>query len=256
VTHESLRRAWADDGTALGGWVAGGGEFSLELYRQAGYDYVGIDCQHSVIGEETAAAILRRTPAGSPATIVRVSKNDGALIGRVADAGADGVIVPMVNTAAETAAALDAVRYPPHGVRSFGPVRPDLGLVSLAELSDRVSVFVMIETTQGLANIDDICAVPGIAGVYIGPADLSIGLGLNPLTAFSSDQLAEPIERIRKACAAAGIVLGMHQRDAETAALWIGRGVRLATIGNDAATFLGAVTGGLAALRPAEPGTH
>jgi 4-hydroxy-2-oxoheptanedioate aldolase len=245
MTHESLKNAWDNNRAAVGGWVSGGGEFTLDLYRRAGYDYVGIDCQHTPMNEAIVAAMLQRTPAGSPATVVRVSKNDSALIGRVVDAGADGVIIPMVNTADEAAAAVAAVRYPPHGMRSFGPMRPDLRVDDLVALSARVSVFVMIETVDGLDNVEKITAVEGVAGVYVGPADLSIGLGLNPMAAFTSDQLVEPISRIRRACESAGVVLGMHQANAATAATWISRGVRLVSLGGDTAVFLSAAIAGL-----------
>ncbi|MCW2542262.1 MAG: HpcH/HpaI aldolase [Frankiales bacterium] len=245
MTHESLVKAWSNNGAAVGGWVSGGAEFTLDLYRRAGYDYVGIDCQHTPYNEAMAAAMLQRTPVGAPATIVRVSKNDSALIGKLADAGADGVIIPMVDTAAEAAAALEAVRYPPRGVRSFGPMRSDLRVDDLVALGDRVAIFVMIETADGLANVEEIAAVPGLTGVYVGPADLSIGLGLNPLTAFTTEQLYEPIERIRKACEANDLILGMHQASAASAGNWISRGVRLASLGGDSATFLAAAIAGL-----------
>jgi 4-hydroxy-2-oxoheptanedioate aldolase len=249
VGNESLDKALANGGTAIGGWVSGGGDFTLGIYRRAGYDYVGLDCQHSAINEAMAADILQRTPAGSPATIVRVSKNDSALIGRVADAGADGVIVPMVSTVAEAEAAVRAVHYPPRGVRSFGPIHSSMRGDDLDTLAARVRVFVMIETLDGLTNVEDICAVEGLAGVDVGPADLSIGLGLNPRTAFSTDQLVEPIEKIRKACEANNIFLAMHVIGVEVSRKWIDRGVRLASYSSDASMFLDAAVTGLAGIR-------
>lgn len=248
MAHASLEQAWESGRAAVGGWVTAATTFSLDLYRRAQYDYIGIDCQHSVLSEADAAAMLVRLPGNGPAMIVRVSKNDSALIGKVCDAGADGIIVPMVNTAAEAEAAVAATRYPPRGVRSFGPMRPDLRADDIVALADRVSVFVMIETSAGLDNVDEITAVDGLRGVYVGPADLSIGLGLNPLTAFTSDQLVGPIDRIRAACEANGLVLGMHQANATSATAWIARGVRFATLGSDGGLFLAAA---IAALREA-----
>ncbi len=240
MTHRSLAEAWASGRAALGGWVSAGGEFSLRGYQRAGYDYVGIDCQHSALDEAAAAVLLQRVSAADPATIVRVSKNDPALIGRLADAGADGIIVPMVSTAQQAREAVQAIWYPPAGIRSFGPGRPDLPAGDLTEMAARVSLFVMIETAEGLANVEEIAQVTGLAGIYVGPADLSIGLGLEPMRAFTTDQLAEPIERIRAACDAAGIVLGMHQIDGANARRWIGRGARLATLGGDLGVFIAA----------------
>ncbi len=233
MTHQRLRELWDADRPAFGGWVAGGNEFSLTIFRGAGFDYVGIDCQHSVLDEATVAGWLVRTPPGGVPTIVRVSKNDTTLIGRLADAGADGIIVPMVNSAQDAAAAVAAVRYPPRGVRSFGPTGTGLPVTDLDAMGDRVSVFVMVETVEALENVADIAAVPGITGIYVGPADLSIGLGLNPMRAFGSDQLVEPFERIRVACEASNIVLGLHQMDAAGARRWVERGARMVSLGSD-----------------------
>jgi 4-hydroxy-2-oxoheptanedioate aldolase len=256
LTHRSLSEVWESGRAALGGWVAAGGEFSLSGYRRAGYDYVGIDCQHSALDEAAAAVMLQRASPADPATIVRVSKNDSALIGRLADAGADGIIVPMVSTAQQAREAVAAIRYPPAGVRSFGPTRPDLPASDLTAMAARVSLFVMIETAEGLGNVEEITQVPGLSGVYVGPADLSIGLGMEPMRAFTTDQLAEAVERIRTACEASGIVLGMHQIDGASARPWIGRGVRLATLGSDLGVFIAAARAELQLARDQPAAAH
>jgi 4-hydroxy-2-oxoheptanedioate aldolase len=250
MTHSSLEAAWADGGAALGGWVSSSLDF-LDLFRRAEFDYIGIDCQHSVLNEAQVAAAVHRLPEGGPAIVVRVSKNDSALIGKLCDAGADGIIVPMVNTAEEAAAAVAATRYPPAGVRSFGPFGPKLRGRSLDEISRRVSVFAMVETSEGIKNVDEITAVAGLAGIYVGPADLSIGLGFEPMRAFTSDQLVEPLSRIRKACENNGLILGMHQANPVTSITWIGRGVRFATITSDAGLIAG---GAAAAVREVREG--
>jgi 4-hydroxy-2-oxoheptanedioate aldolase len=248
MTHASLERAWTSSRAAIGGWVGAGGQFSLELYRRSPFDYVGIDCQHSALSDADAVKMLQAGPVSDIATLVRVSSNDAAVIGKLADAGADGVIVPMVNTPDEAAAAVAACTFPPDGVRSFGPLRVDMTR-DLDELTGRVSVFVMIETREGLDNVEEICKTPGLAGIYIGPGDLSIGLGLDPKLAFSSDQLVEPTMRIRAACEANGRILGMHASNGARAAEWAGRGVRLLSLGTDVWLFLSAVTAELDAAR-------
>jgi 4-hydroxy-2-oxoheptanedioate aldolase len=248
MTHSSLEAAWASGGAALGGWVSNL-EFSPDLFRRAEYDYIGIDCQHTVLSEAQVAATIVRLAPGGPAIVVRVSKNDPALIGKLCDAGADGIIVPMVNNAEEAAAAVAATHYPPRGVRSFGPHGRGLRGQSLTELGERVSVFAMVETADGLKNVAEITAVAGLGGIYVGPADLSIGLGLDPMRAFSTDQLVEPLEQIRKACESNGIILGMHQANAATSITWIKRGVRFATIASDAGLFLTAASAALAEVK-------
>lgn len=249
MTHRSLEAAWAQGGAALGGWVSSSLEFSLDLFRRAEYDYIAIDCQHSVYSEAQVAATVVRLVPGGPAIVVRVSKNDPALIGKLCDAGADGIIVPMVNSAGEAAAAVAATHYPPRGVRSFGPHGPGLRGTSLTELGERVSVFAMIETSEGLKNVEEITAVDGLTGIYVGPSDLSIGLGLDPMQAFTTDQLVEPVGQIRKACENSGVILGMHQVNAATSITWIGRGVRFATIAPDAGLFLAAAGAALSEVR-------
>jgi 4-hydroxy-2-oxoheptanedioate aldolase len=232
MPHVSLSTKWSAGQPAFGGWVTGDSENTIAMFGRLGYDYVGIDCQHSPVNEAQAAVLVRRLVAAPFAMIVRVSKNDHALIGRLLDSGADGVIVPMVSTAEEARAAVAACRYPPGGVRSFGPFRGDLGL-ELETIARRVSLFVMIETSEGLANVRDICAVDGIEGVYIGPADLSIGLGLDPMLAFSTDQLVGPVETIKAACAEFGRVMGGHSLNATDALRWVGRGSRMVSLGAD-----------------------
>jgi hypothetical protein len=180
MTHSSLEAAWANGGAALGGWVSNL-EFSPDLYRRAEYDYVGIDCQHAVLSEAQVAATIVKVAPGGPAIVVRVSKNDPALIGKLCDAGADGIIVPMVNTAEEAAAAVAATHYPPRGVRSFGPHGRGLRGLSLTELGERVSVFAMVETSDGLKNVEEIAVVAGLARSRPGPGiECRIAPGAGP----------------------------------------------------------------------------
>jgi 2-keto-3-deoxy-L-rhamnonate aldolase RhmA len=248
MVHAALSRRWEQNEPAFGGWLTSDSESTVELFGRLGYDYVGIDTQHTVLSESQAAVIVRRLVAAPFAVVVRVPSNAPAAIGRVLDAGADGVIVPMVSTVGEAQAAVAACRYPPAGVRSFGPMRADLGL-ELAQIEARACCFVMIETAEGLANVDEICAVPGLAGVYIGPADLSIGLGLNPMRAFTTDQLEAPVDTIRSACARNGRVMGAHSLNGADAARWAGRGARLVSLGADSVMLAAIAAQELAAAR-------
>lgn len=248
MAHTALEARWAEDRPALGGWVTSDSEQAIQIFGRVGYDYVGIDTQHTPLSDSQAAVLVRRFAQAPFALVVRVAKNDPALIGRVLDAGADGVIVPMVSTVEEAEAAVAACRYPPAGVRSFGPFRPDIGL-DLRQIQGRVTCLVMIETLQGLDNVERICAVPGLGGIYIGPADLSIGLGLDPMQAFSSDQLAEPVARIRQACADGGVVLGAHSLNGADAARWVARGCRMVSLGAESVMMATIATQELATAR-------
>jgi 2-keto-3-deoxy-L-rhamnonate aldolase RhmA len=240
MPHPALSGRWEQGVTAFGGWLTTDSESTLDIFGRVGYDYVGIDTQHTVLNDAQAAVLIRRCAHANFAVVVRVATNQPALIGRVLDAGADGVIVPMVSTPAEARAAVGACRYPPEGVRSFGPMRGDMGL-EVSDLQNRVSCFVMIETAEGLANVDEICAVPGLGGVYIGPADLSIGLGMNPMLAFSTDQLRDAVESIAAACDKHGVIMGAHSLGGVNAAQWAARGARFVSVGADVTVLAAAV---------------
>jgi 4-hydroxy-2-oxoheptanedioate aldolase len=253
MAHRSLTARWSAGEPAFGGWVTGDSESTIQMFGRLGYDYVGIDTQHSPLNEAQAAVLVRRLVDAPYAVIVRVSKNDAGFIGKLLDAGADGIIVPMVSTAEDAAAAVSACRYPPDGVRSFGPFRGDLGF-DLVALQERVSCFVMIETAEGLENVRAICAVPGLAGVYIGPGDLSIGLGLDAMLAFSTDQLTEPVRAIRAACDEYGLIMGSHSLNATDARRWVGRGAQLVSLGADSVMFATIAAQELETARGAESG--
>jgi 4-hydroxy-2-oxoheptanedioate aldolase len=192
-----------------GGWVTGPSWHGPEEYARAGYDYIGIDIQHGYLDDADAARLLRRLEHVPIATAVRLPSSDPAPIGRVLDAGADAIIVAMVETAGQAAEAVAATRYAPRGVRSFGPLRADLGY-DIAALEARVEVFAMIETARAVAAADEICSVPGLSGVYVGPADLAITLGADPVRALSEPAVRDAMEQIVRSASAADLIIGAH----------------------------------------------
>jgi 4-hydroxy-2-oxoheptanedioate aldolase len=192
-----------------GGWITGPTAIGPEEFARAGYDYVGFDAQHGYIDDADIAIMLRRLEHVSIGTAVRLPNADAAPIGRVLDAGADAIIVAMIESADQAAAAVAATRYPPAGARSFGPLRASLG-VDTAALEARVSVFAMIETAAALADVDAICAVPGLAGIYVGPADLAISMGVDVTKAHADPGVLRAIGRIREAASGAGLVPAVH----------------------------------------------
>ena len=205
----ALRAAVADRSPLWGGWVTGPTVLAPEEFARAGYDYVGFDAQHSYLDDAAIAAMLRHTEHLPIATAVRLPNADPAPIGRVLDAGADAVIIAMIETAEQAAAAVAATRYPPAGVRSFGPLRSGLGREP-AGLESRVEVFAMIETAGALADVEQICAVAGLAGVYAGPADLAISLGVDVPRAITDPDMRAALTRIRDAATAAGVIAAAH----------------------------------------------
>ncbi len=227
-----LTGAWAVGGVTLGGWVTNDSSDTVDVLARSGYDYVGIDCQHSLLTESDAGRLLKPLIDTPVAAIVRVSRNEPSLIGRLLDAGADGVIVPLVDTPEEAAAAVAACRYAPHGVRSFGPFRTSLGL-DTDELEARVNCFVMVESAQAIANLDAICATPGLAGVYIGPGDLSVTMGTSWLRRPRPVEVTDVIANVPSACRRAGVIPGMHAGNATLGAELIALGFQFVTLSSD-----------------------
>ncbi|HET9890591.1 MAG TPA: aldolase/citrate lyase family protein [Mycobacterium sp.] len=199
----------------FGGWVTGPTVLGPEEFARAGYDYVGFDAQHGYLDDADIAAILRRIEHLPVGTVVRLPNADAAPIGRVLDAGADAVVIAMIESAEQAAAAVAAARYPPRGVRSVGPLRASLG-VDPADHESRAGVFAMIETAAALAGIHEICAVDGLTGIYVGPADLAISLGAGVVGATRHPDVLDAIVRIHRAATDAGLLTGIHAGDGKT----------------------------------------
>jgi len=227
-----LQDALADKPHVWGGWVVGPTIIGPEEFAKAGYDYVGFDVQHGYLDDADIALLLRRLEQVPIATAVRLPSADPAPIGRVLDAGADAVIIAMVESAETAAAAVAATRYAPAGVRSFGPLRADIGADPAAH-EERTSVFAMIETVRGLSALDEICAVPGLSGVYVGPADLAISLGENPITALSTPAVVDAATRIHSAATSAGLVPGIHANAGKPGKAMAELGFRMITLASE-----------------------
>jgi 4-hydroxy-2-oxoheptanedioate aldolase len=178
----SLRLRWDRASPVLGAWCTLPDRFATEAAAAIGFDFVCIDAQHGLIDYRDVAQQVQALELGDVAPVVRVSWNEPAMIGKVLDAGAMSVIIPMVNSADEARAAVAASRYAPAGGRSFGPVGIGLreGQDYLMRANDEVAVIIMIETVAALAEVDRIAAVPGVDALFLGPFDLSLSLGLSP----------------------------------------------------------------------------
>ncbi|MCA2320181.1 aldolase [Mycobacterium intracellulare] len=225
----NLQLALSSKPAIFGGWVTGPTWLGPEEFARAGYDYVGFDAQHGYLDDAGIARMLRRTEHLPLGTVVRLPNADAAPIGRVADAGADAVVIAMIESADEAAAAVAATRYPPAGVRSFGPLRASLGHDPAAHES-RIGVFAMIETAAALADIRDICAVDGLTGIYVGPADLAISMGAGVLGATRHPEVLDAITRIHRAASDAGLVTGIHAGDGMTGQTMARLGFRMITL--------------------------
>jgi len=235
-TIAQFGRRLRDRELLLGYWVVLDSPTSTERIGLIGYDYVCFDAQHGLLAYPGILAGLTALDAGGTSVgLVRVGANDPFHIGQALDAGAAGVIVPLVDTAEDAQRAVAAASYPPSGVRSFGPMRSGLRLgPTPAEANAAVVTLAMIETADGLANVEQICAVPGIAGIYVGPSDLRISVGgASPSDASVDDRFEAARVRIRAAAASAGVAVGIHTDSGVDAARRLGQGFNFATISSD-----------------------
>lgn len=232
----TLRKLWDGGGVTVGGWCVMPSAFAAELMARSGYDWICIDTQHGVVGYDQMALMLQAIAITGTPALVRVPWNDPAEIMKALDAGAQGIVVPMVNSAEEARRAVGACRYPPQGYRSWGPVRAALGVqgYSPETANRRVVVAIMIETADGVESIDEILTVPGVDAVYVGPNDLAISHGLSPSATAETDEHVRLIERILSACNRHGVIAGIHCGSLDTARRWRAAGFRMLNVNSDA----------------------
>lgn len=250
-----LIETWRQHRTTFGIWCSIPSSVSAELVAAAGFDYVCVDLQHGAISYTSAVPMLQGARAAGAAAISRVAHNDPSQIMKILDAGALGVVVPLVSTREEAARAVAACRYPPAGMRSFGPVRASVvtGSRDTTDL-EKVACLVMVETEEGLANVEAIASTPGLDGIYIGPADLALALGLPPAYERPEPEHVAAIETIRSACERHGIVAGIQCDSGALAARRQDQGFQMITVGNDGVFMRSLATRELAAARSGSTG--
>ena len=250
-----LRESWRVGQPALGLWNTIGDTALVEAMASTKPDYVCVDMQHGGSHGGNLVAMLQAVAAGGSVPLVRVAENNPALIMKALDAGARGVIVPLVESGEEAARAVEACRYPPNGRRSFGPFRASIH----AETSDpreleKVACLVMVETRAGVDNLADIVATEGLTGVYVGPSDLSLALGLEP-GSIDAPEFIAVLDDIRVACMRQGIVPGIHCFDGQTAARYVQEGFGLITVADDLSLLRAALAIELEKVRAAASST-
>ncbi len=230
-----LKRAWSEGRTAFGLWATMSGFLGAEIMAGAGVDYVCVDQQHGILDYDSMAPMLGSIHAAGTAPVVRVAQNDPGLIGKALDAGAMGVIVPLVNSAEDAARAVAACRYPPSGLRSYGPFRAAsiIGSTDPQDLAGEVVCLAMVETREALERVEEIAATPGLDGIYIGPADLAMSLGLKPTLDVVEEKHVEAVRRIREACHRQGIIAAVHSASGEVARRHAEAGFDVVTVAAD-----------------------
>jgi 4-hydroxy-2-oxoheptanedioate aldolase len=235
VNRNEIRARWREGSPAFGAWCITGSPYLAELLAIDGYHYVCLDVQHGLMGYETFLSCVQAIARSNATPVVRVPANDSAWIGKVLDAGAETVVVPMIESAEEAKRAVAACRYFPLGHRSIGSTRGSNGLgTDIHRVNEEVACIVMIETARGVERADEICAVEGVDGVYIGPGDLAITMGLAPRIEHYEGAHSDAIEAVRSACDRYGIVAGIQCASGKMAKQMADRGFKMITVATDA----------------------
>ena len=230
-----LKVAAAENRPVINGWLAIPSSYSAEIMGHQGYDAVTVDLQHGMIDFASALAMLQALSATPAVPLVRVADSTPAQIMRVLDAGAYGVICPMISTPEQARHFVSACRYPPEGIRSFGPARGLLyGGADYPQHANReILTLAMIETREGLANIDAILDTDGLDGVFIGPNDLSLTLTGAASAESTHPEMLGAIEHVVSHCRQKQKIAGIFCTSGAAAANRIAQGFQFVTPAND-----------------------
>ena len=251
MDQNPLRALWSADKPAVNGWLSMPSAVSAEIMANAGWDTLTVDMQHGMVDYQTAVSLMQACATRDVTPLVRVPWNEPGIIMKSLDAGALGVICPMVNTRAEAEALVSSCRYYPKGARSFGPLRANMryGPGYAANANKEILVIPMIETREAVANLDDILSVPGVDALYVGPADLGLSYGYEPKGDRDEPELLEVIDHILAVAKKHGKYCGIHCGAPSYARKMFEKGFRLATIQTDAMILMNAAKAAVKATK-------
>ena len=251
MRENRLRTLWKSGGAAVNGWLTMPSSFSAETMAHQGWDTLTIDMQHGMIDDAALVPMLQAISTTDTVPVVRVPWLEPGILMRALDAGAYGVICPMVNTREDAQKLVAYTHYPPRGTRSFGPLRAVLyaGADYVQHANDTIVTFAMIETAEALDNLDDILSVEGLDAIYIGPSDLSLALGCKPTFDDLEPKAFEAVEHILARAKAHGVVAGIHNGTPEAALKRITKGFQFVTISSDARLMVDGAQQVISAMR-------
>ncbi len=236
MRKKKIKKIFADGKAVINGWLQIPNSFSAEVMAHQGWDSLTIDMQHGVVDYPNALQMLQAISTTDVVPMARVNWNEPGQIMKILDAGAYGIICPMVSNREEAEKFVQACLYPPLGYRSFGPIRgllyggPDYG----KNANNEILKFAMIETKEALDKLDEIMSTPGLDGIYIGPADLSLAVGQEPgFDRGEKDPVYPYIMKILDHAKKNNIIPGIHNATPEYAEKMIKKGFQLVTVGAD-----------------------
>src|SRR3954454_23256957 len=222
---------------------------AAEALAQTGIDWILLDNQHGSFGPDSTITTLMAMASGSAIPMARVARNDYTMIGRMLDEGALGIIVPMVHTPELAKQAADACRLPPHGTRSFGWGRAGRYGDDYAQwIDEEIFLAIQLEDISAVENAEAILSTPGVDGVWAGPADLALSLGIKPWEAMNDDRHARALEKIVQACRNTGTIPGLACGSPEEAKMRAAQGFQFLTAGGDMGFMLAGARAGIKTL--------
>ena len=251
VRENRIRTIWAQGGAVINGWLGIPSSVSAENMAQAGWDSLTVDLQHGLVDYPTAVTMFQAITTTPTMPLARVPWLEPGIIMKLLDAGAFGIVCPMINTRAECEAFVGACRYAPRGYRSFGPVRATwyAGADYWQHANDHVITMAMIETRKALDNLDEILSVPGLDALYIGPADLGLSLGSAPAAIPTDAVVLDAIKAVLAAARRHGVRPGIHTGSTDMAKQMIALGFQFVTLQADNAFLANAARAAVGAMR-------
>ena len=253
-----LREIWAAGRPVLNGWLGVPSSHSAEVMSHVGFDSLTVDVQHGAIDYAGALVMLTAISTTPVVPLARPSFLDPPQIMKLLDAGAYGVICPMIDTAADARRLVEACRYPPIGQRSFGPTRATMSQgpnYTTDDANREIVVFGQIETPLSLSNLDAILATDGLDGVYVGPSDLTLSMGLGANGDSTDPRFIDTLRHVVERSKAAGRHIGMHCANGPQARRMVDMGFDFVTVGSDTGLMTEAGRSRLALMRDPAPGS-
>lgn len=238
-------------GRILNAWCSIASPYVAEALAHVGFDTVTVDLQHGAIDYMAAFSMLQAISTSKATPLARVPWNEPGILMKLLDSGAYGIICPMINTARDAEAFVGACRYPPAGFRSFGPnrVREYAGAGYVNHANDEILLLAQIETEEAAANLEDILAVPGLDGIYVGPGDLSLSMGVEPSMAPKDPRVLKLMASVRERTAVRGLIAAVHTDGAATALERYREGFQFCSMPTDMRLLLNAAKAQLDAVK-------
>ena len=256
MRENTIKKIWKSGGAVINGWLGIPSSVAAENMAQAQWDSLTVDLQHGLVDYQAAVAMMQAISTTPTIPLARVPWMEPGIIMKLLDAGAYGIVCPMINSRAECQAFVGACRYAPAGYRSFGPVRAGwyAGPDYFKHANDTVLTIAMIETKQAVERIDEILTVPGLDALYVGPNDLAITLGCAPSGVPTDKTVLDAIKTIAAAGRRHGIAAGIHCGSTQMAKEMIDIGYQFLTLLADNALLAAAAKGVVNEMRTGTAG--